>query len=183
MLLRYLMVTVLTLGAVSGSIDAQARDDRLPPKGSTIVLNQPLETAFGGAKAYVQFGKPVTKSDRRAFFPACYFYLDTINQSGSQTVQPAQFTVKNASNYQQQGFSAAPDRWQLAATDLDGLQLAQGGDIFQMTKMRLEPNPQKVLSLNCYIQYAYGTVITPYLTLDQIEEVLGSVATIELSAE
>lgn len=185
MLMRTLMTTGLIVGVASGAIDAQARerDQYLPPKGSTIVLNQALETGFGSAKAYIQFGKPVSGNELRAYFPACYFYLDTVNQAGTQTIQPAQFTVKNSANYDQQGMSAAPNRWQLAAGDLNGLQLAQGEAIFRMSNMNLESNPQKVLSLTCYIQYSYGTAITPYLHLDEIDKVLGSVATIESAAE
>jgi hypothetical protein len=185
MLMRTLMTTGLIVGVASGAIDAQARekDVYLPPKGSTIVLNQPLTAGFGSAKAFIQFGKPVSKEDRHAFYPTCYFYLNTVNQTGTQTINPAQFTIKKSSNYSQQGFSAAPSRWQLATADLDGLQLAQMTDVYKMSEMRLEPNAQQVISLTCYIRYSYGTAITPFLHLDQIEEVLGSVATIEASAE
>jgi hypothetical protein len=181
MRMRNLLVGAIAIGLMGGTVavEAKKKRERLPPKGSTIVLNQAVKTDFDSARVYIQFGKAVSKKDLKEFYPTCYFYLKTLNQGGTQTLKPASFTIKRSANYTRQGFGAAPGRWQMAGSSLAGLRLAQGGDYYKMSDMKLEPNPQEVLSLTCYLRYAYGTAITPFLFLDEIEKVLGDVASIE----
>jgi hypothetical protein len=185
MLIRTLLVTGLVLGFSGAAVEGLAKEkrERLPPKGSTIILKQAVETDFDSARAYMQFGKAVAKKDLHEFYPTCYLYLKTVKQGGTQTIQPARFTVRKSANFRQQGFSMAPGRWEVAASRIDGLELAQGGDLYMMSDMKLEPNPQEVLSLTCFIRYSYGTAITPFLFLDEIDKVLGEVVTIEPPSE
>lgn len=70
------------------------RDESVPPQGSTLVLQQPLELPSDKARVFLQHGRIIRFQDRDRFEPVCSFGL---RREGDEplirTIEPDRFTI------------------------------------------------------------------------------------------
>ena len=171
---------LMLAGCQSLTLDYYQTPGQLPPAGSSIELHQTLEFQVGYSRSFIQFGKAINFEQLRVRYPHCLFYryeppeaLQTLRE-----VQPDRFVITDA--------------W--VSTDLAaGLPVFSGSMIKTLggfdgdgpssqtltTTMRLEsPAQPEIIELRCSIFTI--PYLNNYLTLDEIINTLGEVATLQI---
>ncbi len=150
---------------------------RVPPVGSVVILNQPLQFRVGSSRSYVQYGVAQTGGVNNRE-PYCMFYLYEPSEALKQerTIQPDQFTV--IKSFRAAEFASVKPVVQAAVI----LPSANGPSARTLTttlRLKSELQPQ-VHDLKCSV---FGEAnLYDFVSINQIIETLGDVATLQLPA-
>jgi hypothetical protein len=180
-LLLFLIAPLLAGCQTSAFTYENPNDDphRVPPKGSVVILNQPLQFRVGSSRSYVQYGVAQT-GGVNSRNPYCMFYLYEPPEALKQerTIQPDQFTV--IKSFQATSFASVKPIVQ-AAVILPSRDFADGPSAQTLTttlRLKSELQPQ-VRELRCSV---FGEAnLYDFVSINQIIEALGDVATLQLS--
>ena len=150
---------------------------RVPPEGSVVVLNQPLQFRVGSSRSYVQFGVAQT-GGVNIREPYCMFYLYEPSEALKQerTIQPDQFTV--IKSFQASEFASVKPVVQAAVIRRSG-DGPSAQTLATTLRLKSELQPQ-VRDLKCSV---FGEAnLYDFVSINQIIETLGDVATLQLPA-
>lgn len=159
----------------------------VPPPGSVIVLNEPLTFPPNHSRNNIQNGKILGPGRVNLYAPSCQFYLYDSRESlkTTRTIEPDRFEVTRSS----QGVEYVQAKpVEVAAADMSvGFNTAymrlryddDRGPVKMKTTMRVSSEKQpQVHEINCSM---YDDLwMRSYVSVNQIIETLGDVATLEL---
>jgi len=151
-----------------------------PPKGTVVVLNQPLDFTVGSSRSYIQHGVATGQGRVNIREPYCLFYL--YESSGAmqnvRSIQPDRFIVTRSS--QGAEFAAIQPSIEIAVYVPFGDVADGGGPSAQTlaTNLRLQSETQpQVHELKCSVfgePFYYG-----FVSINQMKQTLGDVVTLE----
>jgi hypothetical protein len=176
-------LSLVLLGGCQGTPvrDVDSPRFKVPP-GSEVVLHRPVQTDPGSARAYIQFGRPVSFAETRQRYPRCLFFLDTVSEP-PQTIEPDEFEV--VETRQLRRVCSLP-RDRLLASVGFGFGFGLGADDSDenfATHMQLRSKRQpEVRELICEILTTTSDVMRDHLTVSEIRQTLGEVVTLRLPA-
>lgn len=164
-----------------------ARDEVIPPPGSTVTLGQPLELSGDSARVFVQNGRILRFQDRDRFEPWCSFGLRRRGEEPLiRTIEPDHFITGPARNRAQaravteHSVLVASRRMSPWLLGLSPASMDRGGGLGHLTfiielPLRSDTQPQ-VDNLVCGMDrpaYWRGRI-----ALGEIREALGEIASI-----
>lgn len=174
-----IVVTLLLAAGLVACAATATHDESSPyfsiPKGSRIVLNQEVEILPHSARAYVQNGRLQSLRDIDRFRAHCKFEMKRALPT-AQKIQPDTFVVLKTIDSTDRGTHSG-------AIQPVSLRLA-GGLNFELytTTIYLDSATQKTVeSITC--QHLEDPVRARHLSIQEMRQALGSVATLELAAD
>lgn len=176
--LLLLLIAPLLAGCQTSAFTYENPNDdphRVPPKGSVVILNQPLHFRVGSSRSFVQYGV-AQAGGVNSRNPYCMFYLYEPSEALKQerTIQPDQFTV--IKSFQATSFASVKPIVQAAVI----LPSADGPSAQTLTttlRLKSELQPQ-VHDLKCSV---FGEAnLYEFVSINEIIQTLGDVATLQL---
>lgn len=171
-------IVMLAVG-LAGCAASATRNENSPnfsiPKGSRIVLHQEVEILPHSARAYVQHGRLQSLRDIDRFRAHCKFEMKRALPT-AQKILPDTFVVLKTRD--------ATDRGTHSGAIMPvALRLASGlsFELFTTTIYLDSPTQKTVASITC--QHLEDPVRARYVSIQEMRQALGSVATLELAAD
>ncbi len=165
----------------NGSIDRN-RPTYTPPVDSIIELHQPLSVYPGYSRSFIQFGKALKASELNQRYPWCQFrlYEPASALETERSIQPDRFLVTQ-SNRRMENVASNP-RVLASSILLINMLDDDPSDQYLSSIMRIQSETQpQVFEFKCSI-YTEPRIYN-YVTINEMQQALGDVATIRLPAQ
>ena len=151
----------------------------LIPVGSSITLNQPLNFEIGYSRTHVQFGKSVKPDELRKRYPYCRFYRyeHPDEMQSERSMQPDTFQVTRSYRAMDMPLSGSNGGFgMMPGFNSDG---GPPDDNTHNSILKIQSAQQpEIVELRCAVWTEPS--INNYLTIAEIQEVLGEVVSIDM---
>ncbi len=179
-MLKFLVASLALILAGCQSMGSGSSTNAKPllvPVGSSITVNQPLLFDIGYSRSFIQFGKPVRVTELRKRYPYCRFYRyeHPDEMQSERSLQPDSFEVTRS--YRAMDLPLTGGSGFIFGSDAAGNGPPDDNTHNSILKIQSDNQPE-IVELRCAVLTEPS--ISNYLTIDEIQQVLGEVVSISM---